>query len=54
MTIKELRAFLKEEGIKGYSTMKKAEFEGKVQKNKKIGEPNTKDNLERTPFVTLV
>ena len=32
MTIKELRAYLKEKGIKGYSTMKKAELEVKVQK----------------------
>ena len=32
MTIKELQTYLKEKGIKGYSTMKKAELEGKVQK----------------------
>ena len=55
MTIKELRAYLKERGIRGYSTMKKAELEVEVQNlNKKIGEPDTKDNLERTPFAVLV
>ena len=32
MTIKELRAYLKERGIRGYSTMKKAELEVEVQK----------------------
>ena len=32
MKIKDLRAYLKERGIRGYSTMKKAELEIKVQK----------------------
>ena len=32
MTIKELQTYLKEKGIKGYSTMKKAELEVNVQK----------------------
>ena len=34
MRIFELRGFLKERGVRGYSTMKKAELEAKVQKLK--------------------
>ena len=35
MKVFELRGFLKERGIKGYSTLKKAELEAKVQKLQK-------------------
>ena len=44
MTIKELRAYLKERGIRGYSTMKKAELEVEVQK---IQQENRRAAYER-------
>ena len=53
-----MRTYLKEKGIKGYSTMKKAELEVKVQKiQKEDRRAEYKRQLrenERTPFVTLV
>ena len=44
MKIKELRAFLKERGIRGYSTMKKANLQEKVRE---IEEKEAKAEYEK-------
>ena len=49
MKVFELRAFLKERGFKGFSTMKKAELEAKVQKLKERERAETyEQNLRDT------
>ena len=55
MKIFELRGFLKERGIRGYSTLKKAELEVKVKNCKNRREQrNMKKILETQPYARVV
>ena len=55
MKVCELRAFMKERRVRGYSTMRKEELEERVRELKEKEEnANMKNNSEKEPFIRRV